>query len=755
MNFLPMAAALAVGIYSADLVPVFPAIAACAVFILLCIIRRLRGSSHASDAAFAAFMLVLGICLSYHASSPNIDTSLIDRYVTVKGCITAIPYNEYENNHYVLHVNEIDCDGKVTESDMKLLLSSDKLFECGDSVEAHGKLRLIESDSGKYSFNASRYYSARGIYAKLYSDDISYSETQYTYRSPAYAVNIIRSKIAALICRKYSGDIAAAMTAVITGDKHQFSSGYNKILIRTGTGHMYYPAFAHIMLISMLVGLLRFKISKKIRDYIMISLLMLYALYNCSNATAMKNAVVLLLFTLSARLFGISSFINMLSLYVIAVGISNPMLLFDEGFIMSVSSSVIIQRFSEIFKSKNRIKRFFIKYAVFVIGLIPINAYLFGSFSLYAYPASIVFVTVIMMIIILSPLFLMSCVLPLPFGWIVHKLTLVLLHIPIIIDDLPFSSVNLPKPSVVMLLAFYIFAAALWYVRKRSFFNARLCTAVSAGLIASQLVAFAGTLGKIELDFIDVGQGDATLIHMPLSGNILIDGGGAPVYSSYNIGENVFVPYITGRGANTIQAAFVSHYHKDHAEGIIAALRSTRIINLFLPDIYPDDDIRLELESAAKERGTKIIYVSEPMHIVMDDITADVYPPDSSVTASGDMNDTSLMINLRYGEFNCLFTGDMSTNEERYMLKNKVVPNADVLKISHHGSVTASSEEMINTVNPRFALIGVGSDNEYGFPKQQVLDRLTDIDVLRTDLNGTISITADKNANISVKSERN
>jgi competence protein ComEC len=112
---------------------------------------------------------------------------------------------------------------------------------------------------------------------------------------------------------------------------------------------------------------------------------------------------------------------------------------------------------------------------------------------------------------------------------------------------------------------------------------------------------------------------------------------------------------------------------------------------------------------------------------------------------SEDENDTSLLYNVEYGDFNCLFTGDMTDFAERNLVADGKAIDCDVLKIAHHGSKTSTSLEWVDAVSPKYAVISVGENNIYGFPNNDVLERLRGVNIFRTDINGDITIKANKN----------
>lgn len=755
MNFLPIAAALASGIYSAPYMLIFPTVLAGIVFIAVCIFRMCRGKTGTIDSAFFILMFVLGIFLYHNGMKLNIGH--IDDYVTVRGVIAELPYESYGMNRYTVYCNELEFNSELTEPKVKVIVNSDKKFNCGDSVSVHGKLTELSDDERSYGFDTRRSYASRGITAKMTALEMKAADKKYIYRSVAYYSCIARSKAAELIRRHYSGDIAAAMIAIITGDRHQFSEKYSDILIRTATRRLYYPVFAHISLIFLIIGLFASIVPKRFRDLSILLVLLIYTLVNSANAVSVKSAAAAAVLILSKMLAGSGNRINSLAIFTTISLLINPMLLYRSEYVISIGMTLLYERFVPEFAPKLGLKRKAVRFIIATVGIMPIGALLFGNLGIYAYFASIIFIPVVMLIIILSPLFLINCAFasPQPVGWIVHKLVLTLLHIPVWIDKMPFSSVTMPKPKLSFILGFYFAVAALWFLKRHRTEKSRICTAVASGFLAVCFISTFADSDRLRLDFIDVGQGDAALVHAPFSGNILIDGGGAPAYSEYNIGKSVFVPYLTSHGVNTIQAAFVSHFHKDHAEGIVEAVKSLKVYNLFMPALLPEDEYRISLEEAAKENNTKIWYVSEPMHISMDDVEIFVYPPEKAVYMSGNDNDTSLLINLCYGSFNCLFTGDMSANGEKHMLKRGLMPQSEVLKVAHHGSLTSTLPETVEAVNPEAVLIGCGEDNQFGFPKPEILNRLRGRKIFRTDTDGTISIYVDKNGDMRFETKGN
>jgi beta-lactamase superfamily II metal-dependent hydrolase len=130
-------------------------------------------------------------------------------------------------------------------------------------------------------------------------------------------------------------------------------------------------------------------------------------------------------------------------------------------------------------------------------------------------------------------------------------------------------------------------------------------------------------------------------------------------------------------------------------------------------------------------------------------------PEDRFVQDPNDRNNASIVIKMTYGQVSFLFTGDAESQEEQIILAGGADLRSTVLKVGHHGSRTSTNEPFLDAVSPQIAVISAGEGNRYGHPHQEVLDRLNraGVQVYRTDLNGTVTITTD-GASLNVVTER-
>lgn len=244
-------------------------------------------------------------------------------------------------------------------------------------------------------------------------------------------------------------------------------------------------------------------------------------------------------------------------------------------------------------------------------------------------------------------------------------------------------------------------------------------------------LALAATL---RIYFLDVGQGDASVIVASTGEVVLIDSGP---------NEDVILNHLKKLGVNHIDLIIASHPHADHITGM------DRIIDIYKPRAYMDPGIPHTTRTyervleAIKRNNVKYYYATE-RKIKLGPIVLSVLPPGNF----GDLNNDSVVIRLDFGQFSCLFTGDIEKEREAELVrvaKDKL--DVDVLKVPHHGSSTGTTIALLKATTPKIAIISCGKGNPYGHPHEETLEALQSAGavVYRTDVNGTILIQTDGN----------
>lgn len=248
----------------------------------------------------------------------------------------------------------------------------------------------------------------------------------------------------------------------------------------------------------------------------------------------------------------------------------------------------------------------------------------------------------------------------------------------------------------------------------------------------------AGSDDRLEVHYIDVGQGDAILIKVGEHA-MLIDAG------ENNQGDNV-TEYLESQNVKELEYVIGTHPDSDHIGGLDVVMDHYSCTTVIMPDVEADTKTYDDVISAMNRNHLS----------VTDPEVGDVYSlgeAEFTIIAPNrdygdDTNNWSVGILLTFGENRFLFTGDAEASAEKDMISNGIDLSADVYKAAHHGSKTGSSEEFLDRVQPEYSVISCGADNEYGHPNAQTLNefRMRGIKVFRTDEQGTIVAVSDGNS---------
>ncbi len=686
-------------------------------------------------------------------------------FVTLTGRICEIPVENGDIMQYTVDVRRLragDGERKIRET---VHISAAGKFGYGETVDFSGFPDTFPERLNEGGFDLAKYYKSKNIFFRMTAEEAEPSAEKIRGFSVYALSGRIKYIISQFIEKYNTGDKAAVLKAVLIGNKKEISEELYDIMLRTDTSRSLYPAFLHIMLIMSFVGLFSRIVPKKYRDIALIIFLILFAFANSTRPSFLRSAVMTALVVFWRFKFGYSNFPEMISLAVIIITALNPLMFCNYGFIISVSGAVLIHYFYafayDYFKDikQDYIRRGLSAGLIMAVGLIPLNARFFGGESLYSLISGVLMIPPVLGIMLSFPIvFVLKSLFGTSFlfGGFMTAMTYWILYVPRFMDKLISSYIMLPRPSIIFIAAWILAIATFGfyvYNRRKSFrITLFLSLALFSSVFANQLMR----TGNMEITFVNVGQGDGAIVDVPYRGAVIIDGGGSGTYTDYNIGKKIFVPYLQSAGIMRIDAAFVSHYHKDHAEGVIAAIENLRVKNVFMPDVMPDSEYRQAIEKAAAEHNTKIYYVSENSRVVFKNglIVNITVPSAKTRNISSDENDTSLLYEVCYGDFNAYFTGDMTKFAERNLIEQNAVHDCDLLKVAHHGSQTSTSREWVDAVTPEVAVISVGEDNMFGLPNDEVLERFKNIRLLRTDENGDIKITVGKKGIKKIESYR-
>ena len=235
----------------------------------------------------------------------------------------------------------------------------------------------------------------------------------------------------------------------------------------------------------------------------------------------------------------------------------------------------------------------------------------------------------------------------------------------------------------------------------------------------------------LDIYYLNVGEADSTYIHYK-DYDILIDAGNTVD------GKNI-VAYLKELGVEELDYVFTTHAHEDHMGGMQWIIYKFKVNNFYMPKHKAEWKSYDNLMNALREEKVELKEPNIDQEINIEDINIKVL----WIGHSDDYNENSIVLKLTYKDRKFLFMADATTDVENKLLDKDI--DSDVLKVGHHGSRDASSANFLYKVNPKYAIISVGKDNEYNHPHQVTLDKLNKLNcvIYRTDQDNTIHLTSD------------
>ncbi|HAX83784.1 MAG TPA: MBL fold metallo-hydrolase [Ruminococcaceae bacterium] len=238
---------------------------------------------------------------------------------------------------------------------------------------------------------------------------------------------------------------------------------------------------------------------------------------------------------------------------------------------------------------------------------------------------------------------------------------------------------------------------------------------------------------KMYVSFIDVGQGNCTLLKCGDKA-ILVDSG--------EVGAaQTVINYIKNQNIKTLDCVLVTHPHSDHMGAMTKLLYEFEIKDVIMPEIpepiIPTSKTYEKFLVAVSENAENVIAAKPDETFSYGEMKMEIFAP---LRDYDNLNDMSAVTRISYGDTSVMFTGDATATVEKDLLKKNIDYSATILNVGHHGSKTSTSESWLKAVDPEYAVICCGLNNDYGHPHQSVVNRLEEfgIKTYRTDLLGTI-----------------
>ena len=677
-----------------------------------------------------------------------------------------------------------------------LRISSNKKsnLEYGDKIQVKGEYIIPDTARNYGGFNYMQYLKTQKVYGIFKADNIKVINSNNVSVVELLSNNF-KQKIINDINKILPETTKNLFLGILIGYDEELTEEIQESFRRSSLTHLLAVSGSHVAYIIFGIKFLfkKLKIPNKIADIITIVFLIFFMYLTDLSSSVVRASIMGIILLISTILFKKNDIFNSISISVLIMLLENPYKILDIGLLLSYFATIGIIVFSKIRKENSKkeiginIKKKVFEYIKELSGItifanafvIPIIVYNFNTISLTFVISNLIAGMLIGPITIGGFILIIILLISIKFAYIYSIPYNILLELLVqstkFTSLLPLSEILIPTPNIFIIIIYYLllFVSILYFFLKRRHSNRYLIkkiinlvskyfNSIKKNLIyiftCVFLIIIILSISKmipkdLKIHFIDVGQGDSTLIVTPTNKKILIDSGGAET-GEYDVGKSVLVPYLLDKKILSLDYICISHFDSDHCKGFIYLLKNIKVKNIILSKQFESTNNFEDIIEIAKEKKINILKVQEGNVLYIDKyVKFKIFSPENSL--SNDINDNSIVMKLEYLNFSCLFTGDISKEIEKKLVKKYGdVLQADILKVAHHGSKSSSDESFIKTVNPRITLIGVGKNNKFGHPNQEVLNILKDIGslVCRTDTDGEISITINRNGKIKTES---
>lgn len=686
---------------------------------------------------FAIFLVILTIILN------KIGYEFGKYEGKKEGVFYAKVISEAEEKNYV-YSYQAEIDNK------KFILYIPKdveKLEYGSIIKINAQYTEATRDRNYGGFNYKTYLRTKKIYGIFNVEDVEIVKNgsdNIIIKLRKYIKSKLREKL-----KKENSELAISL---IVGDRSHISSEVEDNFKKANLMHMLAISGAHFSYVILIATFISNRLQhKRLGQLIQIIAIIFFMNLTGNTASVVRAGIMSILLIGSSICKRQNDSLNNIAISAIIQIINNPYIIFDSGFMLSYSGVLGIILFYKKISEHIHFKSIALTISANIF-IIPIMIYNFHTISGSFIISNICASWLLGIIIILE--FISLCI-PIKLLYMILDLLIMMLRkIAEICANIPFAQMYVPRYAIFFVIVIYI----LIFCRKlkcKKYVYSFLTIGVSILLIVNFTDVYQD---RMRINFIDVGQGDSCLIRYKGT-NIMIDSGGSLSKNkdgkSYDIGENVLNNYLLNRGITRLDYIMASHFDEDHSQGFVFLLKNMKVKNVIISEQYKTSSIYEQFKQICKKQNIQIIYVKSGDEIRIKDLAFKILHPKSKENqiSENPLNNNAIVCMVKYKNRRILFTGDIEKVAENEMVKEYTNGlKADILKVGHHGSKTSTTKEFLDLINPSVALIGVGQNNKFGHPNEDVIKRLEEknIQIYRTDEMGEISVIIDKNGKIKI-----
>ena len=704
------------------------------------------------------------------APAPNMISRYTGQIVAIQGTICEIPQTFVVDKgqlrvRYVVSAEHIGVsDGRGFIGEGKVIVTTHqererKIGEIGDHITVRGELADLHGFNNPGLIDTVAALKRVGIVGRMSVSSEHIHIDSASDKSWFNKVALLKEKVALMLKRGLPPAESAILFGMLFGGYSDIAADVIAAFSATGIVHILSVSGTHIALVAgVIYWVCSFlKIKGKNAAGLVIVVVLSYGVFVGFTPPVIRSAVMGIVAVGAIALGRERDSYHALAITTVGMLMAQPSLIYDISFQLSFGSTAgLIYLFPKIKSSITFLPVWMAAPIAMTLaaqlGVLPFVSWYFNVFSLSSFAANLVIVPIVELVVVLGLAGVLT-------GFLLNSLSHLILafcsvmikgviYLTKLLAGIPGGTIYLPSFDIVTGLLYYVILGWLFG------FTLPGMASVLIGIQRwpRQVIGLAAILLVVggwyicgpkpaTIHFIDVAQGDATLIVSPRGRAVLVDTGGSTGQTDFDIGERVVAPYLKHYGVRSLDYLILTHGHQDHAGGAAAVSKHIPIKHILVAR-EPYSAAVQQLQAAAEDAVLIPAYIGQ--QIQLDGLVIQiVYAADSKLAKAS--NEASNVIKISYGDHSFLITGDLESQGETAILLDQSLVASTVLKVGHHGAKTSSSLEFLQEVSPAYAVISVGAGNRFGHPHPEILKRLSDrqIKVFRTDLQGAIVFETD------------
>ena len=644
------------------------------------------------------------------------------------------------DNEFTLKVNNYKMDGDKLNIDFNNLASvyyfknevekNNFKLNINDQIYLKGKLNIPSNNTIPNTFNYKKYlyYKKINYILNIESFKIINRNENIFYKLKNYVIN----RISKINNNEY-------LYAFILGKSNYIDNEVYNNYKTNGITHLFALSGLHVSMFSSILLLLlkKIKCNEKISYLITSIFLILFSFIASFTPSILRATIFFILSALNSIYYLYIKPKHLLYLTFIILIFINPFYIYDTGFILSFTITFFILLFNEKFNIKNKILSVITISILSLLSSLPIIINMSYEINIIGFINNIFFIPFVSYIVF--PMSLITLIFN-KLSYILNILTSIMEFISKISSNIFKLNIVIGRMNLIEIIIYYIIFVLIIKYRKKIIYFIFIIY-----LVVLYSIPYFDKNNYVY--FIDVSQGDSTLIVTQNNKTILIDTGGKlnnnkekwkKRNKEFNLMISNIIPFFKSIGIKKIDYLFLSHGDYDHMGEAINLVNNFKVEKVIF-NCGEFNDLEKDLIKVLDKKHIKYYSCIKELNIDNNKLYF------LQTKKYDNENDNSSVIYTELNGYKFKFMGDASTTTEKEILNKYNLPDIDVLKVGHHGSKTSSGKEFINEINPKYSVISVGKNNRYGHPNKEVLDNLNDSKVYRTDQDGSIMLKIKNN----------